>query len=129
MAIARMSPTISLLLALAGLSIANEFLLLPRAGDLSARQVPSGICNYGDGQSCSQCFGEGYVLCSYIGCYNPTLHQQCCGDACKLPSTYVFSVGLIDADLVAAYCVAANNSCCDPVVVSDNVLLMKALWM
>ena len=72
---------------------AEQRLLLPRAGELSPRQNGSGLCDYGDGQTCSECYGQGYVLCSYVGCYNPDIHQQCCGDACKLELVNVWYEG------------------------------------
>jgi hypothetical protein len=46
---------------------------------LLTRQDDGSNCSTLD--TCSQCFGPGYVICSYIACFNPSLHQQCCGDA------------------------------------------------
>lgn len=51
-------------------------------GSLQRRQAPIGECSVTD--TCDKCFGDGYVVCSYIACYNPSKHQQCCGDG----STY-----------------------------------------
>ncbi len=33
--------------------------------------------------TCAQCFGEGYVICDKIGCFNPDKDhwQQCCSGA------------------------------------------------
>ncbi len=33
------------------------------------------------GSTCVECFGEGYIICDKIGCFNPDEHQQCCKDA------------------------------------------------
>lgn len=56
------------------------------AGALLARQFNS--CSSRD--TCHDCFGDGYVICDTIGCFNPEIHQQCCKDACKclLPILY-----------------------------------------
>ncbi|KAK3294113.1 uncharacterized protein B0H64DRAFT_443202 [Chaetomium fimeti] len=43
--------------------------------------------------TCSDCFGDGYVVCDKIGCFNPEIHQQCCS--------------------IARICVAKDNSCCE----------------
>ncbi|KAH6855873.1 hypothetical protein B0I37DRAFT_442642 [Chaetomium sp. MPI-CAGE-AT-0009] len=43
--------------------------------------------------TCHGCFGEGYVICDKIGCFNPDIHQQCCSNA--------------------RLCVGKDNSCCE----------------
>jgi hypothetical protein len=52
---------------------------LAGAAGLLARQ--NGECTIHS--SCSGCFGEGYVICDTIGCFNPDIYQQCCAGACK----------------------------------------------
>ncbi|AEO70733.1 uncharacterized protein THITE_2057735 [Thermothielavioides terrestris NRRL 8126] len=42
--------------------------------------------------TCDQCFGEGYIICDTMGCFNPDKHEQCCSEA------YV--------------CIGKDNSCC-----------------
>ncbi|KAH6632557.1 hypothetical protein F5144DRAFT_255120 [Chaetomium tenue] len=42
--------------------------------------------------TCHGCFGDGYVVCDKIGCFNPEIYQQCCHNA--------------------RLCVAKDNSCC-----------------
>ncbi|KAK2772243.1 hypothetical protein FQN53_004679 [Emmonsiellopsis sp. PD_33] len=75
---------VSLLIASSSPALALERKLLSRQLD-----VPNElIC-----KTCSECYGEGYLICSYVGCYNPSEHQQCCADA--------------------NLCVAKDNSCCD----------------
>lgn len=39
--------------------------------------------------TCSDCFGEGYILCSYAWCFNPEKHEQCCADGGELFTTYL----------------------------------------
>lgn len=40
--------------------------------------------------TCSECYGSGYVLCSNAGCFNPSLHQQCCADGCMYQIQYQY---------------------------------------
>jgi hypothetical protein len=49
------------------------------AAALLARQFNT--CSSRD--TCHDCYGEGYVVCDTIGCFNPEIHQQCCKDACE----------------------------------------------
>jgi hypothetical protein len=49
-----------------------------RADHSYARQESDGDCSSSD--TCSQCYGPGNVICSYISCFNPSQHEQCCGD-------------------------------------------------
>lgn len=35
-------------------------------------------------QSCSECYGEGNVLCDDVGCFNPSEGEQCCKNGCTL---------------------------------------------
>ncbi|PGH06743.1 hypothetical protein GX51_02184 [Blastomyces parvus] len=65
-------------------ALAQERMLLPRQIDVDPRLT----C-----KTCTECFGQGYVICSSIGCFNPDKGQQCCADA--------------------LLCVAKDNSCCD----------------
>lgn len=51
----------------------------PAMGGLFARQL--GDCT--TRSTCAQCFGEGYVVCDTIGCFNPDKFQQCCSGARK----------------------------------------------
>jgi len=60
-------------------------------GGFVARQVEGGS-NCTEETSCSECFGQGYVLCNNAGCFDPSQGQQCCKDG--------------------SYCVGPNNSCC-----------------
>jgi hypothetical protein len=58
--------------------------LVPNAGSMAmgglfARQL--GECTIRS--TCAQCFGDGYVVCDTIGCFNPDKFQQCCSGARK----------------------------------------------
>ncbi|KAJ6442667.1 hypothetical protein O9K51_03842 [Purpureocillium lavendulum] len=80
-------------LAVAGTAYAQHKLLLPGfggQGEISPRDFGDGICALGS--TCEECYGEGYIICDKIGCFNPDKHQQCCKDA--------------------SLCVAGSNSCC-----------------
>jgi hypothetical protein len=65
--------------------VANAALqLVPHAGSVAmgglfARQL--GECTIRS--TCAQCFGDGYVVCDTIGCFNPDKFQQCCSGARK----------------------------------------------
>ncbi|KAL2153770.1 hypothetical protein VTH82DRAFT_4925 [Thermothelomyces myriococcoides] len=56
---------------------------------LLARQNP--FCT--SESTCAECFGDGYIICDDIGCFNPEEHDQCCAGA--------------------AVCVGKDNSCCE----------------
>lgn len=58
-------------------------------GDLIGRQ-DIGSCT--TSSTCSECFGEGNIICDYIGCFNPADYEQCCAGA--------------------AICIGKDNSCC-----------------
>lgn len=69
-------------LAAAGTAYAQHKLLLPGFGgqaDISPRDFGDGVCTLGS--TCEECFGEGYIICARIGCFNPDKHQQCCNAA------------------------------------------------
>ncbi|AEO60729.1 hypothetical protein MYCTH_2310262, partial [Thermothelomyces thermophilus ATCC 42464] len=59
-----------------------------RGFGLLARQNP--FCT--TESTCAECFGEGYVVCDDIGCFNPDEYDQCCAGA--------------------VICVGKDNSCC-----------------
>ncbi|KAK2744938.1 hypothetical protein FQN57_004067 [Myotisia sp. PD_48] len=56
--------------------------------DLNKRQECS------SSNTCGECFGEDWVMCSGQGCFNPKKKQHCCANG--------------------SFCVAKDNSCCDP---------------
>jgi hypothetical protein len=75
-------PSVLSLLAF-GVASAAWQQLVPGLGSTPAR----GLVARQDGSecsildTCSQCFGEGYIVCDGIGCFNPDIHQQCCAGA------------------------------------------------
>lgn len=72
-----MLPTL-VLLSSSGLSVAWGAPGFEESGPLLRRQESDGDCSSSD--TCSQCYGPGNVICSYISCFNPSQHEQCCGD-------------------------------------------------
>lgn len=87
-----MRPTLPtlLLLSSSGLSTAFGSLGFEEDGAFWRRQEPDGDCSTSD--TCSQCYGPGNVICSYIACFNPSQHEQCCGDGSKSFSSYQAAV-------------------------------------
>ncbi|KAH8585482.1 hypothetical protein B0O99DRAFT_696436 [Bisporella sp. PMI_857] len=45
-----------------------------------------------DNTTCAERWGEGSIICSSYGCFNPTLGEQCCGEG--------------------RHCAGSSNSCC-----------------
>jgi hypothetical protein len=80
--------------------------------NLDPRQYLGGNCSSTD--TCSECYGPGNVICSYIACFDPSTYEQCCADASgfspmqEKPSRMLTFFG--------GFCVAANNSCCGSIV-------------
>ncbi|UNI23167.1 hypothetical protein JDV02_009002 [Purpureocillium takamizusanense] len=88
-----MRRSILAVLAAASTACAQYKMLLPGfggQGDISPRAFGDGICTLGS--TCEQCFGEGYIICARIGCFNPDKGQQCCN--------------------AASLCVGKTNACC-----------------
>ncbi len=82
-------PSLLYLLATAGATAALQR-LVPNAGAVSPAALfgrQAGECTIHS--TCAECFGDGYVICDTIGCFNPSKFQQCCKDACKFaPSAH-----------------------------------------
>lgn len=51
-------------------------------GDLIGRQ-DIGSCT--TRSTCSECFGEGNIICDSVGCFNPADYEQCCAGAGTFP--------------------------------------------
>lgn len=56
---------------------------------LLARQNP--FCT--SESTCAECFGDGYIICDDIGCFNPEEHDQCCAGAGKFAGDIVGKMG------------------------------------
>lgn len=77
-----MKVTITTALVAASAVRAQFQYLLPQArDDISPRDFGDGVCVLG--MTCEECFGEGWITCDRIGCFNPGKFQQCCKDAGK----------------------------------------------
>jgi hypothetical protein len=89
---------------------------LEARSNLNSRQYIGGNCS--STETCSECYGPGNVICSYIACFNPGAHEQCCADASEFS---LIKQRPQHAKLSLGYCVAANNSCCGSVVSATDI--------
>jgi hypothetical protein len=64
--------------ALAAAAVGNKPVLasIPMSGLLSRRQIDQ--CSASN--ICHECFGDGYLVCDNVGCFNPDEHHQCCNN-------------------------------------------------
>ena len=106
-------PSLLYLLAAGGATAALQR-LVPNAGAVShaalfGRQADECTSH----STCAECYGEGYVVCDTIGCFNPDKFQQCCKNACEsaLSSSSLFA-GDADKPVPTALCLGKTNKCC-----------------
>lgn len=95
-------PSLLYLLAAGGATAALQR-LVPNAGAVSpaalfGRQADECTSH----STCAECYGEGYVVCDTIGCFNPDKYQQCCKDACESALTSRSLRGITDKPVNSA---------------------------
>ncbi|KAL8913515.1 MAG: hypothetical protein Q9171_001703 [Xanthocarpia ochracea] len=104
----------SIALFAAGALAGNFHQLVPRELQVRQSQAFDPSTEFGQGESCADAFGAGYIDCNGV-CYNPNEDQTCCpggGDAYPCPSeSFCLNVdGLCCPDgLDAATCAAQNG--------------------